>query len=200
MLNILTIALSGLLLLANIEKDMPAHQSVSIDSNLTLRDQLKISIENCKNGIDLTAVRDHLHGKDLLYCLGLECEIFKTYGDVVRSGQESDDHENKVLAAELKNRLIAIQIKELPTMRVAYMRAMSELLKKTDSKIKLSNKTKTFNFTCSKLNSEYDRYKIHAVCFEVLLSLRFTQANYKQYKTDKPSCYTIDSQGDFELY
>lgn len=206
MIKIILSAFTGLLLLASptvasTTKIAPtSYMELPDDSTILVRGQLITAIQNLDEGIGLKQARNKLRGVDLLLCVHLECELFKIYGNLVRKGESSTNMDNRLLSFKLKEKLIAYQVKELPKMRVAYAKAIHDILK-ADIYIRTSSKTKTFNFTAEMIKSEDDMLKLNTAFAEDLCLLRFNKAVYKQKRQDIESdCYTMDSPADSVLF
>ncbi len=206
MIKIILSAFTGFLLLntptfaSTTKVSTMAPIELSDDSTSLLREQLIAAIKHCNNGLEFKKARKEIHGAELLFCIRIECELFRFYGDLVRKGEYSNILENKRLALNLKYKLTEIQISELPEMRVAYKKAILGIVR-ANIHIRVSKNTKTFNFTSEMISSEEDILKLNTAFLEDLCLLRFDKAVYKQKRQDIESdCFTIDSPADSVLF
>lgn len=130
----------------------------------------------------------------------IESAMFWGYGWVVDEFINDPNSEVKNLATQLKSEVSALQIKEYPRMRKAYIDILDEKLwtSNIDVIAKWSDNW-TIEFVGAIFANNQNKKDTADAYIEVLKSLRFDQINFKWYEYDDITYFKIESLWDSEV-
>lgn len=133
--------------------------------------------------------------------LQMEIVLFSFWASVIKKGDSSTDSETKKLAADLRSKVSARQVKEFPKMREEYGKAMAQKL--WESNIYVSTEGITdgiINLTGGLFANNKNIAETQKTLHDVLNQFRFKQVRYRWYKgADEFTYYKLESPKDNEI-
>ena len=131
----------------------------------------------------------------------MEIVLFSFWASVIKKGDSSIDSETKKLAADLRSKVSARQVKEFPKMREEYGKAMAQKL--WESNIYVSTEGITdgiINLTGGLFANNKNIAETQKTLHDVLNQFRFKQVRYRWYKgADEFTYYKLESPKDNEI-
>lgn len=170
--------------------------SVKPNSKLQTTDDLKEQLKREISSFDKPF--DNSNYNETVEALQIERALFIVWANLIYKGENNTDEENQKLAAYLKKKVIALQIKEFPRMRVAYCDVVAKKLWENDVYASTQGGTNgIINFTGGLFAANKNIQETQTLFHEILIEFRFKEARYRWYKeADEYTSYKIDSSKD----
>ena len=175
------------------------NQEVSNEDTIKLKESIEREINSINKGIDFSKYQKSHES------LKWELILFNVWAQRIEEGENSDDIDVQNLAEELKNKVIAIQIKEFPKLRKLFLKyGKQQAATKTDTNIKMSidgSDNGYINFIDEIFMLESQAKILHETIESTLIDYRFRQARYKKYEGDEGYIYyDLNSPYDREIH
>jgi hypothetical protein len=160
-----------------------------------LKKQLKKELASFDKPFDGSSYRGTVES------LQMEVVLFSLWASVIDKGANSMDKENKKLAAGLKRKVIARQVKEFPKIRGNYGKALADKL--WESNIYASTEGHTngiINLTGGIFANNKNIAETQQTLLEVFTQFRFKEVRYRWYKgADEFTYYKLETPKDSEV-
>jgi len=160
-----------------------------------LKEQLQREITSFDKPFDNSSYRNTVEG------IQMEVVIFSVWAGMIGKGENSTDEENKKLAASLKNKVTAIQIKEFPQMRKSYAKAAAEKLWESNIYVTTEGATNAIiNLTGALFANNKNIADTQRALTDVFSQFRFKEVRYRWYKeADEFTYYKLEPPKDSEI-
>lgn len=131
----------------------------------------------------------------------VEVALFAIWQQIIDKAQSGDDEENKQLGSSLKKKVVSLQLKEFPKMRMKYAQAIKEILWEHDVYVTIQgSKNEILNLTGAYFAANKNIKEIQTSINEVVNIFRFKQVTYRWYKgADEYTFYTLETPSDNSL-
>lgn len=159
------------------------------------KERLQKEIDSFDKGINTAEYRD-----DVL-SLQLEVALFGAWANIINEHKSDKNQEVVALASELERKASAFQTQEFPLIRKNYAELVAKTLWESNVEVEtLGASHKTIQFTGGILANNANKADMHATVNEMLITLRFTKANYKWFEyDDRFTYYPIESVPDADV-
>lgn len=166
-----------------------------LEDDKALKERLKDELELIESGMDFSVYTGSLEA------LSLEIVLFRKWGTLISSGENSDDAEIHKLAGELKQRVINIQTREFPRLRKEFIDFTAKKLWEDNVEVEGRGAgNRQIYFTGGVFASNRNKKKFQEDIHAALKSFRFTRSNYRWYEyEDKIPYYNIFEGKDSDL-
>lgn len=160
-----------------------------------LKEQLKREIASFEKPFDNSAYRETVAN------LQIEVVLFSVWASIIDKGENSTDEENKKLAATLKSKVSARQIKEFPKMRESYGKAAAEKLWESNIYVTTEGATDAIiNLSGGLFASNKNIAETQRTLSEIFTQFRFKEVRYRWYKeADEFTYYKLETPKDSEI-
>jgi hypothetical protein len=130
-----------------------------------------------------------------------EAILFAIWEGHIVNGELDPDPEAQRLASQLKKKVIAFQIKELPVMRKMYAEEMRKVLWENDIDVSVEGKSSTIlNLTGGSFVTNKNIKAVQETIANKLYNLRFKTVRYRWYKgSDEFTYYDLEPPADSDL-
>ncbi|WP_250632041.1 hypothetical protein [Rhodoflexus caldus] len=180
------------------QKKADAIQQDSVHEILVINELLKAAIADEKlNELLEQTIYKHTHNSVVM-----RTELFKRYGDLFNKAEKFKNQETDSLAEVMEQKTVAMQKRELPKMRKAYVEELGKILSTYDVYCSVSGKDNEvieFAGTTFKSSMNAEEYnKEHVIAF---LKLRFKKSVFRLSKNaPERFSYKLNTPADSELY
>ncbi|WP_418892585.1 hypothetical protein [Limibacterium fermenti] len=167
-----------------VKDDIKSSEKSEEQLNSDLKAQLEREIKSIKEGVDFSSYSGTVES------LQSELILFNMWGIVIGKGENSIDEEIKGLAAQLKNDVIQLQIKEFPILRHKYADILNKKMWEHDIEVSASgDKSKYLNLTGGIFAANKNKKEYQETIQEALMMFRFSQSRYRWYKGEDEYTY-----------
>lgn len=165
------------------------------DEKVKQKEQLERELKSVNEGVDFSTYKGSIDE------MQLELALFATWGNIITEGEASDDPAIKKLAKQLKPKVAAMQVKEFPQLRKAYVKIVGRKMWENDIEVSSSGTgSKYITFTGGIFSLNKNKKDFQVELNEVLTLFRFKEARYKWYEgEDEYTYYTMYKGKDSEL-
>jgi len=160
-----------------------------------LTEQLQREIESFEKPFDNSTYRG---SKDAVQ---IEVVLFGVWAEIINNGEASSNPEDQKLAKNLKEKVVARQVKEFPQMRKEIAKVMKEKLWEENIEVKcFGNGNSTLDFVGGSFASNKIIKQTQETLSEMLNMYRFKRTQYRWIPSaDEYTYYSIESPKDSEL-
>lgn len=161
----------------------------------SLKQQLEREIASFKKPFDNSTYKNSVEG------LQMEVVLFSVWATIINEGESSTDKTVNELAADLKKKVVALQIKEFPQMRKNYGKVAADKLWENDIYVSTQGaKHETMNLTSGIFASNKGIAETQRTLIDVMTQFRFKEVRYRWYKgADEFTYYKVESPKDNEI-
>ena len=169
--------------------------SEALSKTDSLKEELKREITSFIKPFDSSTYRGSVEA------LQIEIVLFSIWSNIISEGQKNTNNEVNKLASELKNKVVARQIKEFPEMRRNYGKVIAEKLWEENIEISTEgSKSEIINLTAGMFANNKNIAETQRTLIKVLTQFRFKEVRYRWYKSASEfTYYKLESPKDNEL-
>lgn len=177
------------------KESAPVETQEDIDAKLKKQLEVDLLSERFSDGLDM---KEYGGSTEAAYSA---LRLFKAYASRIELGEQSENKENKKLAAELKKKLATLQKKSFPQLRKAFAEAAKEKLWEENIDVTISGSANTVITLTGGIYANNKNIKQSQESMsETLHAFRFKQCHFKWFKhDDEHTYYNIESPPDMEI-
>ena len=144
---------------------------------------------------------DNTHFRNSVVALRGEIVLFSAWAEAIKRAEESDNVEINKLAKKLKEKVVALQVKEFPMLRKEYAKIINKNLWENDIDVYTNgDKNQYINFTGATFAANKNKKDFQNELHKNLKIFRFNQSRYRWHKGQGEYTYwTIYDGKDSDL-